>query len=233
MNTSGLLIIIPARGGSKGIPGKNIKLLGSKPLLHYTLEYARLFVPDRQICLTTDSIEIITCARQTGYETAFIRPAALATDEAGSYEVIEHALSVYDSHGYTYDKIALLQPTSPFREKYHLEEALALYTDNLDMVASVSASEANPYYNLVEENTKGYLEISKGDGNYTRRQDAPPVYIYNGSIYIINPSSIRNNRSFREFSKVKKYTMDWKYSIDLDTPHDWALAESQLNQKAT
>lgn len=229
--TSGILFVIPARGGSKGIPGKNIKPLGGKPLLHYSIEYARQFVPDGQICLTTDSEDIMACARKIGYECQFARPAFLATDEASSYEVIQHALSIYDPGHGQYKIVVLLQPTSPFREKFHLQEALAHYTEGLDMVVSVAISDANPYYTLFEENAAGFLEISKGDGQYTRRQDVPPVYLYNGSLYIINAQSLKDKRTFSVFSKVKKYVMDAVYSIDLDTPDDWLLAEFMLKNR--
>lgn len=219
------LFIIPARGGSKGIPGKNIKPLNGKPLIHYSIEYARLFADDADICLTTDDAAIAACALNIGYQVPFMRPAELATDTSGSYEVLQHALSFYQAKGIAYDAIVLLQPTSPFRLKQHLEEAFQLYISRPDMVVSVMESPYNPYYNLFEEGADGLLSISKGDGGYKRRQDVPPVYAYNGSIYIINPRSLESHRAFKGFGAVKKYVMDERFSIDLDTPSDWELAE--------
>lgn len=223
------LFVIPARGGSKGIPGKNVKLLGGKPLIHYSLEFARQFVSDEHICLSTDDPTIVACAAQIEYKTKFIRPAHLATDQAGTYDVLIHALAEYDSQRIRYKKLILLQPTSPFREKVHLENALMLFDSSIDMVTSVVESDANPYYSLFEENETGFLKISKGEGQFLRRQDAPKVYLLNGSIYIINIDSIYAHNSMGEFKQVKKSEMSKEYSIDLDTPYDWKLAEFILN----
>lgn len=222
MNT---LFVIPARGGSKGIVGKNIKLLGGKALLHYSIEYARLFAKDTDICVSTDDLNIANCASEIGYKVPFIRPAHLATDMASSYDVIEHSLLFYKQKGINYDAVVLLQPTSPFRLVTHLEEAFDLFNPRIDMVVSVIETPYNPYYNLFEENNQNLLTISKGPGTYTRRQDAPPVYSYNGSLYIINAHSLLEKKDFRSFQSIKKYIMDSKFSIDLDVPSDWYYAE--------
>jgi CMP-N,N'-diacetyllegionaminic acid synthase len=226
-----LLYVIPARGGSKGIPGKNVKSLCGKPLLHYSLEYARLFAADEDICLTTDSDEIAACAQIINYTIPFKRPAILATDEAGTYPVLQHALSYYEAQGKKYDALVLLQPTSPFRERFHLTEAIRLFNDNVDMVVSVQQSATSPYFTLFEETSEGYLEISKGDGMFKRRQDVPPVYEFNGSIYIINTASLRSFSSFAELKKRVKYVMKPEFSIDLDTPEDWEYAEFICQKK--
>lgn len=223
------LFVIPARGGSKGVPGKNIKPLGGKPLIYYSLDYARAFTSDENICVTTDSEAIANCVQAVDYNVPFMRPGSLATDTAGSYEVLQHALSFYQQQGKQYDALVLLQPTSPFREKFHLQEAMELFSQSTDMVVSVNTSALNPYYNLFEENGSGFLRVSKGDGAYTRRQDVPEVYAYNGSIYIINTRSLMEKRSFSSFDKVIKYVMAEQYSTDLDTMADWAYAEYLLS----
>ncbi|HUX83942.1 MAG TPA: acylneuraminate cytidylyltransferase family protein [Chitinophagaceae bacterium] len=219
------LFIIPARGGSKGIPGKNIKPLAGIPLLHYSISYARQFAGDDHICLTTDSETIIRSAREIGLEVPFIRPAQLATDHTGSYPVIRHALQNFPKNHRQFDPIVLLQPTSPFRLKKHLEEALSLYEPGVDMVASVMESPANPYFNLYEEDPEGSLRISKGEGPYASRQSAPRVYQFNGSLYLINPASLGAHDSFSQFRMVRKFVMDRTFSVDLDTPEDWKFAE--------
>ena len=196
------LIIIPARGGSKSIPFKNIMALNGKPLIHYSLEYARLFTTDDNICLTTDEIEIAQCAAEIGYQVPFIRPAWLATDTAGTFDVIKHAMQFYGELGKTYEVLVLIQPTSPIRAKFHLEEALKIYTSDLDMVVSVYKPKENPYYSIFEEDAEGYLRVSKGTGAYQRRQDIPPVYAMNGSLYIINPKSIQFKNSFTDFAET-------------------------------
>jgi CMP-N,N'-diacetyllegionaminic acid synthase len=226
-----LLFVIPARGGSKGIPGKNVKPLCGKPLLHYSLEYARLFANDDDICLTTDSNEIAECALAISYTIPFKRPTELATDEAGTYPVLLHALNYYESLGKKYEGIVLLQPTSPFREQFHLKEAIKLFREDIDMVVSAQLSAVNPYFTLFEETSEGYLHVSKGEGTYKRRQDAPPAYELNGSIYIINSQSLYSYSSFAELKKRVKYVMSPEYSIDLDTPNDWEYAEYICQKK--
>jgi len=219
------LFLITARGGSKGIPGKNIKPLAGKPLIHYSLEYARLFADDEDICLSTDSMEIIEIARQIGYETPFIRPNNLSTDHAGSYEVIVHAIKFYEEQGIQYNNVVLLQPTSPLRSKKHFEEAFKLYNSACDMVVSVSETQLYHYY----EEKGGFLypfgEI------YNRRQDAPILYKHNGSIYIINSASLLKYTAFKEFKCVRKFVMPENYSLDIDTAEDWAKMEILIKFK--
>ena len=113
---SNILYVIPARGGSKGIPGKNIKPLAGRPLISYTIEVAKQVATDiSDICLSTDDLRIIAVAEAEGLKVPFVRPAHLATDTCGTYEVLIHALDFYKSIGREYDTLVLLQPTSPFR----------------------------------------------------------------------------------------------------------------------
>ncbi len=219
-----VLTIIPARGGSKGIPHKNIKPLNGKPLIYYTIDCARAICDDEDICVSTDDSEIIKCVEDYGLKVPFVRPAELATDTAGSYEVLLHALDFYEKQGRYYDVVLLLQNTSPFRTSIHVNEALELYKPEIDMVVSVKETSSNPYYNCFEENDKGFLKISKGDGLYTRRQDVPKAYEYNGAIYVINPASLKK-MPLGKFSKKIKYVMDDIHSVDLDNMIDWKFAE--------
>lgn len=224
------LVIIPARGGSKGIPHKNIKPLNGKPLIEYAIDVARQIVPDEYICVSTDDFEIIKVVENYGLKVPFVRPDHLATDTAGTYEVLLHALSFYEQKGYEFDNIILLQTTSPFRKAEYVKEAISLYSDSIDMVVSVKEVVANPYYNCFEEDTDGYLHVSKGDGNLVRRQDAPKAWEYNGAIYVINPESLKKS-PLGAFKKRIKYVMDDIHSIDLDTMFDWTLAELVLKEK--
>ncbi len=225
------LYVIPARGGSKGIPHKNRKLLGGKPLICYAIDCARSLTGDENICVTTDDAEIIKCAENYGLKVPFVRPDYLATDTMGTYEVLLHTLDFYEKSGREYDAIVLLQPTSPFRSKADVEGAMALYHDRLDMVVSVKEAASNPYYNSFEEDKDGYLVISKGDGRYCRRQDAPAVWEYNGAVYVINPKSLKENR-MSEFKRIVKYDMDSFHSLDLDTMLDWKIAELLIKENA-
>lgn len=225
-----LLVVIPARGGSKGIPKKNIKSLNGKPLINYSIEIAKELFPNNIICLSTDDIEIKEIAESTGLEVPFIRPKELASDTAGTYEVLEHAVNFYDKNrGYKADVVLLLQPTSPFRKIEQVREAVKLYKDDLDLVLSVRESKASPYFNLYEEDQEGYLKKSKPH-NYTRRQDCPIVWEANGAIYVINVKSMKEHKSI-SYNKVRKYVMDDYSSHDLDTMFDWDMAEMMLNHQ--
>lgn len=217
------LVVIPARGGSKGVPRKNIKELNGKPLLHYTIEAALSIFDKEIVCVSTDDNEIKQCAEAAGLKVPFLRPDELATDTAGTYEVLLHAVSFYENLGYYPDTLILLQPTSPFRNYKHISEAISSYNSTLDMVVSVKETKSNPYYVLFEENNLGYLEKSKM-ATFTRRQDCPRVWEYNGAIYVINISRLKK-ASLANFDKVKKYVMDEYSSHDIDTLFDWKIAE--------
>ena len=229
MNRRKILCVIPARGGSKGIPYKNIKELNGKPLIMYTVDVARQIFSDENICVTTDDQKIKSIVEDYGLRVPFVRPSCLATDQATSQDVLRHALNFFEGKGLYYDVILLLQPTSPFRLKRHIEEAIDLYTDNCDMVVSVKETSSNPYYNLFEEDEFGYLHISKGKGDFTRRQDIPTVWEYNGSIYVINSNSLKTF-TFSDFSRIIKYPMDNIYSVDIDKYLDWVIAEELLKK---
>jgi CMP-N,N'-diacetyllegionaminic acid synthase len=225
------LVLITARGGSKGIPGKNIKPLYGRPLIYYTLDAARSVASPENICVSTDSDEIIRIVKDYGLNVPFKRPDCLATDDASSYDVIRHALDFYDQRGVPYDRVVLLQPTSPFRTGEHVLEALALYQSGLDMVVSVKIAHANPYFNLFEENIEGFLTRSK-PGSFSRRQDCPVVYEFNGAMYIMNVQSLKI-KPLSNFSKIRKYVMTEEDSLDIDTNFDWLVAEAILAQKKT
>lgn len=223
------LFIIPARGGSKGIPRKNIKLLGGRPLIAYAIATAlELTRGDRsRVILSTDDSEIADCGRSLGLDVDYMRPAALATDSAGSREMMLDAMDWADARGIAYDCVVLLQPTSPFRTPDDVRGAMALYGPGADMVVSVCEAAANPYYNLFEADADGFLHISKGDGMLRRRQDAPPVWEYNGAVYVIRPESLRR-MELGEFPCRIPYPMPRSRSLDLDTPADWLAAEALI-----
>jgi N-acylneuraminate cytidylyltransferase len=219
------LFLIPARGGSKGIPKKNIKELNGKPLIYYTLDTIKDIAPRENICVSTDDPEIIQKVEDYGIKVPFIRPSELATDTSTTQEVIEHALNFYKQKGRQFKGLVLLQPTSPLRNSQHVTEALELFSENIDLIVSVKITSANPYYVLFEENPDGYLELSK-KGHFTRRQDCPVVYERNGAIYIYN---LMNSYQVPVFQK--KYIMDEFVSIDIDNEFDWMLAEFILSKK--
>jgi CMP-N,N'-diacetyllegionaminic acid synthase len=218
------LVVIPARGGSKGVPNKNIKLLNGKPLISYTIDAAKKVFEKEHVLISTDSVKIKNEVENCGVIIPFLRPAFLATDKATTYDVLLNALEYYESKNEIIERLVLLQPTSPFRTEKHIKEALKLYDNSIDMVVSVNESKSNPYYNLFEENKSGYLIKSKKNKTFTRRQDCPKVWEYNGAIYVINVASLKQKQLFA-FKKIRKYEMDDISSHDIDTQLDWIIAE--------
>ena len=225
MSTNDILIVIPARAGSKGIPHKNSKILGSKPLIEYSIDVARQITDDENICITTDDDRVFEIARTINLPVPFRRPVELATDNATTNDVLLHAYEYYHQRGKDYQKILLLQPTSPFRTAAQVCEAINLYRSDIDMVVSVKPSNAAPV--ICHEDPDGYLTFSLNK-NAGRRQDMNPYYEYNGAIYVINPNSLRQ-KSMAHFDKKIKYVMDETTSLDIDTPLDWDIAEYLLS----
>lgn len=222
------LFLIPARRGSKGIVKKNVRIIAGKPLVIHSLILARRFADDHDICISTDDPEVIKSSEKEGYQIPFIRPEELANDTAGMYEVMLHALDFYAQQGVQYNRLVLLQPTSPFRLPEHVQHALDLYNQDLDMVVSVVQTDANPYFVLFEENREGMLVKSK-TGVFASRQECPKVWELNGAIYVINVKSLRE-RKIAEFTRIRKMEMDKLHSVDLDTELDWKLA-SLINEE--
>jgi CMP-N,N'-diacetyllegionaminic acid synthase len=222
-----ILYIIPARKGSKGLPGKNTKLLGKKPLIEYSIDFAlnNLKIDD-ELCISTNDEAVIEIAKSKSISIPFIRPEDLSNDNASSYDVIIHAINQYEKLNQKFDAVLLLQPTSPFRIKDDLTRLINEYDDNTEMVVSVKLAKENPYFTLFEENSEGFLNKSK-KGNFERRQDCPEVYGFNGSMYLINIESIKKSK-ISELKYIKKIIMPEKRSVDIDTLADWTLAEFYL-----
>jgi N-acylneuraminate cytidylyltransferase len=229
MNLKDVLVVIPARKGSKGIPGKNKKLLNGKPLIAYTIEAALGIFEKEQICISTDDEDIVQLAESYGISVPFLRPEELSTDTAGSQEVLIHAYEFYREKGFDAAVVCLLQVTSPFRTTKHISEATNAYSTDCDMLVSVVESKSNPYFNLMEESAEGFLEKSKV-GNFKTRQEAPKVYELNGAIYFINTTSL-TKQPISSFTKVLKYIMPSAASVDLDLPEDWEYATYLLQRK--
>lgn len=222
-----ILYLIPARGGSKGIPHKNIKNLCGKPLIQYSIDVARELTTDENICVSTDDLEIKNVVEMLGLKVPFMRPEELATDTATTSDVIIHALKWYAEKGINYDVVVLLQPTSPLRKAEHVREALKLYDESVEEVVSVKVSSAS---NLIcHETVDGYLEDTLDKG-CTRRQDAKRFYEYNGAVYVINAQSILR-KGLVGLSKIKKYVMPEINSADIDTMTDWYFIETLLDKK--
>lgn len=225
-----ILYLIPARKGSKGLPGKNTKFLGDKRLIEYSIDFAlNNLTFDDELCISTNDEFVIEIAKSKGISIPFIRPEEFADDNSSSYDVIIHAINHYEKLNRKFDAILLLQPTSPFRIQDDLSRLMKEFNSETDMVVSVKLAKDNPYFTLFEENSEGFLNKSKS-GNFNRRQDCPKVYSYNGSMYLINLDSIKKSR-IEEFKYIKKIIMPEERSVDIDTLADWTLAEFYLKNE--
>lgn len=221
------LFVITARGGSKGLPGKNIKELCGKPLIAYSIDVARIFVDDEHICVSTDSEEIKQVVENYGLQVPFLRPDYLATDNASSNDVLIHAVNFFKGLGRHYKKLVLLQPTSPLRTAEDVENALKLYREDIDMVVSVNESHAPSV--LCNEDENGFLQLIYNK-KAARRQEISKMYELNGAIYVINIISLLE-KGIGEFTKRLKYVMSKENSVDIDDIIDFKLAESILVNK--
>ena len=225
------LYIIPARGGSKGIPGKNIKPLCGKPLIAYTIEAAiGAGAPLDRIILSTDSDEISAVAQSLGLPVPYRRPAHLGADTTGSREVILDVMDWADARGMAYDCVVLLQPTSPLRTAADITACMERFIPgSTDMAVTVTEATANPYYDCFETDPHGHLHVSKGAGDITRRQDAPPAWQMNGAVYVISPEALRRYPLGALPRRVPS-PMPRARSIDLDTLLDWKIAELIISE---
>lgn len=219
-----ILYLIPARAGSKGLPGKNTKILGNKPLITHTIDFVKKRIKKKdELCISTDDDAIFSIAADLGINIPFERPSELATDTATTYDVIMHALKFYEGQGKFFDCVLLLQVTSPLRSELDFDCLISSYDKEIDMVVTVKQSKENPYFTLFEENNEGYIEKSK-TGDFQRRQDCPAVFAFNGSMYLMNVESLKKG-PINQFRKIKKVIMPDERSVDVDNMADWILLE--------
>jgi len=226
-----ILCVIPARGGSKGVPGKNIKELGGKPLIAWSIEQAHASrLIDRTI-VSTDSEEIARVSRRFNAEVPFLRPAELATDSAGTIDVLLHAMDwMEQKEHFSFDILLLLHTTAPLRTVQDIDNCLTmLIDDHYDNVFSVNDSHKNPYFNMVEPRG-GTIRLVK-DGTFTSRQATPPVYDINCSIYAWQKDILREKKSLF-LDRTHVYVMPKERSIDIDDPIDFKIVEALQQLKS-
>lgn len=221
-----ILAIIPARGGSKGVPGKNKKLLNGKPLIQYSIDAALQSKHITEVIVTTDDEEIIAISKSLGANVPFLRPAHLAEDATPTLPVMQHAISFLEAEGKHFDAICLLQPTSPFRPKGFLDKAVETFqekqTDSLVSVLEVP-HQYNPHWTF-EATNDGILKIATGEENIIpRRQELPKAYHRDGSIYITKTNIIQQESSL--YGKSTAYIVsDENFYVNIDTLKDWEIA---------
>ena len=226
-----VLGIVTARGGSKGVPMKNVRLLAGKPLLQYTAEAARAAKLLTKTILTTDDKEIAEVGRQCGLEVPFLRPPELARDDTPTLPVLQHAVRFLEDRGEFFDAICLLQPTNPMRQSSDIDACVALLektgVDSVVTVLPVPA-EYNPHW-VYFRNDDGTFRLSTGEKTpIPRRQLLPPAFHREGSVYVMRRAVLMlKNSLFGD--TLAGQLMDPARSVNIDTMEDWAEAEKLLS----
>jgi CMP-N-acetylneuraminic acid synthetase len=234
MKETKTLAVITARGGSKGIPQKNVKVLLGKPLIAYSIQAALQSRTLTKIIVSTDDETIAHVSEQYGAEVPFLRPKHLASDNATSLSVLQHAVRyLEEKECFLADIIVCLQPTSPLRSAEDIDQAVTLCSSSgADSVVSLCQVEYHPYWmkKVVAGSVYPFMEID--DEKYHRRQDLPPVYQLNGAIYVTRRKVLLEEE--RLLGKhTLPYIMPQERSIDIDTPIDFKIAELILSGEAT
>jgi N-acylneuraminate cytidylyltransferase len=225
-----ILALITARGGSKRLPGKNLRLLGEKPLIVWSIDVTKGIGDICDILVSTDDEAIAKVARDAGALVPWLRPAALASDNASSVEVCLHALDWYEREYGDVDGLMLLQPTSPFRRRETELRGIELFrTHQHRAVIGVSLATAHPLwcFRLEEETMRPFVD---GGGLHLRSQDLPPAYVINGALYLIAPADLRKRRSFFSDEMLPMVMDRPEESIDIDTDWDWNIAQATVNR---
>jgi CMP-N-acetylneuraminic acid synthetase len=227
-----VLGLIPARGGSKGIPSKNVRPLGGRPLLAWTAEAALASRRLSRVVLSTDDEAIAAAGRRCGLDVPFLRTAELARDDTPTLPVVRHALDTLEMLDEAFDAVCLLQPTSPFRRAADIDACVAMLEEReLDAVVSVLPvpTEHNPHW-VYFENGTGLLRLATGeDQPIPRRQELPPAFHRDGSVYVTRCEVVMGGSLYGR--RLGGYVMpDASRSVNLDTPADWERAERILQE---
>jgi CMP-N-acetylneuraminic acid synthetase len=228
MNVLGL---IPARAGSKGVPRKNIRVLGGKPLLWYTAQAALASRRLSAVLLSTDDLEIAAIGREHGLHVPFLRPAELATDAIAMLPVVQHAIAAWEADNPRIDAVCLLQPTAPFREAGLIDACIdLLVASGADAVVTIKEvpHEYNPHW-VYFADEHGLLHLSTGEPQpVIRRQDLPPAFHREGSVYVTRRDVVMSGNSLYGDRLVGYRIAPETTSVGIDTMADWARAESAI-----
>ena len=223
-----ILALIPARGKSKRIPGKNKRTLGGKPLICWSISCAQKFKVICDVVVSTDDPEIAAIAMSSGALVPWMRPNELATDTSTSVDVALHALDWYEAKKGIVDGLLLLQPTSPFRTHETIQRGLkAFKLRKFQPVVAVSPAQPHPMWCVRIENEK-LIPFMRPTKFIFRSQELPPVYAINGVLYLIAPQDLRRSRSFFYEGATPIIINSPKEAMDIDTEHDWRCAEAYL-----
>ena len=227
IGTKSVLALIPARGGSKGVPGKNIRMVGGKPLIAWTIEAAKASRYVDRVILSSDDPSIAAAARQFDCDVPFMRPAELATDEADSMGVVRHALKALPER---YDYLVLLQPTSPLRVAADIDGALERCLQGAAQTCvSVCEPDKSPYWMMTMAADGLVKPLFPPDQVPARRQDAPPIFALNGAVYVAPTNHLAAGGAFLTAATLG-YAMPKDRSLDIDTELDLRLADFLLTE---
>lgn len=220
-----ILALITARGGSKRVPGKNVRPLGRRPLITWSIDVVKEVREICDILVTTDDPEIADIARNEEALVPWLRPSELATDSASSVDVALHAIDWYEGNKGKVDGLLLLQPTSPFRSRSSIERAIEIFCKSqFRPVIGVSPAKSHPMQCFKIEADQMSIFIQGGEA--LRSQDLPPAYEVNGAIFMIAPDDLRKERSFYTKNMLPLVIDAPEESIDIDTEWDWLIAEA-------
>jgi len=226
--------LITARGGSVGLPGKNIFPIAGKPMIGWSVEAARGSHSLGRTIVSTDDIGIASVAKSFGAEVPFLRPAELAADDTPHSLVMRHAIKwLTEDEGREPDYIALLQPTSPLRTAQDIDAAVALAIEkSADSVISVCAANPHPYWSkrILDDGRLQELVQVKKEDEYQRRQSLPEAYVVNGAIYVIRSSLLARSDAYLT-DRTYAYVMPPERSVDVDTRWHAAIAELGLQMQ--
>ena len=227
-----ILATICCRGGSKGVPGKNIRLLNGKPLIAYTIEAAKKSGLINELIISTDDEQIASIAKEYGASVPFMRPAVLASDIASKWPVFIHAVETYEKFtGKQVDYLVDLDVTVPLKTAEDIDGAIKLALSDLttDVVITGYEPERNPYFNMMEINKDGFAEIvKKGVKPIVRRQDAPEVYSLTPAAYVVKKSALYDYEHWSK-AKCKIHPMPRERAVDIDTEIDFKIVEFLMN----
>jgi CMP-N-acetylneuraminic acid synthetase len=232
INEKRILAIIPARGGSKRLPGKNIKNLRGKPLIQWTINAALNCGFIDEVVVSTDDEQIATLARELGASVPFMRPGNLAGDTSSSIDVVIHGIEYFSEQGTKFDYVMLLQPTSPLRTTSHINDTIQLLSDKAaDGVISVCETEHSPLWANTLDETCNMSSFLREEIKNKRSQDLPEYYRINGAIYLVSVARLLNEKTLFISDNIYAYKMDRESSVDIDENIDFLLAESILNNE--
>lgn len=222
------IAFIFARGGSKGVPGKNIKLLDGRPLIAHSIDVANACAGIETVIVSTDDAAIAATAREHGAEVPFLRPAELATDSSPEWLAWRHAIEWVQKDRGNFDVFLSLPPTSPFRNVEDVESCIRALAEDAaaDIAITVKDADRSPYFNMVALDSQGYAGlVIKPTASITRRQDAPAVYDITTVAYAARPSFILKANGIFE-GRIKTTKVPNERALDIDTPYDFMLAEA-------